>query len=143
MALTADRMIKRRDAVQFQDPVAAATTIFTGALVCLNAAGFAVPGATATGLVARGVCEEQVANPGSAGDEVVNTRAGCFNFRNSADADEITRAHIGDVAYIVDDETVAATDGTASRSAAGRIADVNDDGVWVEVGALSITIEAA
>ena len=135
MALSQDRMTKRRDGVQFNDPVAASGVIYTGALVCLNAAGDAVPGSTATTLTARGLCIEGVNNSsGDAGDEHVNTRKGVFNFKNSAATDEVTRAHIGDVAYIVDDETVAATDGTATRSAAGRIVDVDSDGVWVDIG---------
>ena len=34
--------------------------------------------------------------------------------------------------YIVDDETVAKTDGTATRSAAGKVVGLDSDGVWVE-----------
>ena len=52
---------------------------------------------------------------------------------NSAAGDAITRAEIGDVCYIVDDETVAKTNGTSTRSAAGTIRDVDAQGVWVEI----------
>lgn len=134
MALSKDRNTKRRDGVQFSDPVAAATRIFAGSLVCLNAAGNAVPGSTATTLKARGVAQEQVDNTaGAAGDLRIETRRGVFAFANSAAADEITRADIGATAYIVDDQTVAKTDGTSTRSAAGTIRDVDSDGVWVEI----------
>jgi|TARA_Y100001001_G_scaffold105075_1_gene102787 hypothetical protein len=134
MALTADRNTKRRDGVLYSDPVAAATRIFAGSIVCLDASGNAVPGSTATTLTARGVAQEQVDNrDGAAGDLRVETRRGVFPFANSASTDEITRADIGNSAYIVDDETVAKTNGTSTRSVAGVIRDVDDSGVWVEI----------
>lgn len=134
MALTQDNDTKRKDGQVNSDPVAAAVTIFVGALVCLDASGNATPGATATTLTARGVATEQVDNSaGAAGDKSVTTRRGVFRFQNSAAADEIARADIGGIAYIVDDETVAKTDGTSTRSAAGVIEDVDDNGVWVRV----------
>ena len=134
-ALAKDRNTARRAGDQFSDPVAASTLIYEGALVCLNASGNAVPGSTATGLVPRGVAEARADNSaGSAGDIQVSTRSGFFRFGNSASADEITRAEIGDTAYIVDDQTVAKTDGTSTRSAAGKIVDVDSVGVWVQIG---------
>ena len=133
-ALTKDRNTKRRDAKVFSDPVAGTTKIYAGALVCINASGYAVPGSTSTALKARGVAQEQVDNStGAAGDKRVETNRGCFPFANSASADEITRADIGATAYIVDDQTVAKTNGTNTRSAAGVIRDVDSDGVWVEI----------
>jgi hypothetical protein len=142
MALTQDRMTKRRSGDAFNDPVAASTTLFAGALVCLNAAGNAVPGSASTTLVARGIAVERVVNSGSAGDERVETIRGCFPFKNSASGDLITRADIGKPAYIVDDQTVAKTDGTGTRSAAGLIIDLDDDGVWVDIGKQPISISA-
>lgn len=133
-ALTKDRNTVRRDGVQFNDPVAASTRIYAGALVCLNAAGFAVPGSTSATLKARGVAQEQVDNSsGAAGDKRVETRRGVFPFANSASTDEITRADIDNSAYIVDDQTVAKTHATNTRSVAGVIRDVDSDGVWIEI----------
>lgn len=134
MPLTKDRDTVRRDGVQYSDPVAAATRIFTGSLVCLNAAGDAVPGSTATTLKARGVAQEHVDNrDGAAGDLRIETRRGVFPFANSTTTDEITRADIGNSAYIVDDQTVAKTSATSTRSIAGVIRDVDSNGVWVEI----------
>lgn len=134
MALNKDRDTPRRDGVQFSDPVAASTRIFAGALVCLTAAGFAVPGSTAANLTVRGRAEEHVDNrEGAAGAVRIETRRGTFRFDNSSGGDEITRAHIGDTAFIVDDHTVARTDDEEARSAAGIIRDVDDVGVWVEI----------
>ncbi|MBL0949263.1 MAG: hypothetical protein IBJ08_00860 [Pseudomonas sp.] len=134
VALTKDRNTVRRDGVQFNDPVAASTRIFAGALVCLNAAGFAVPGSTSATLKARGRAEEQVDNrDGAAGALRIETRRGVFPFANSAAADEITRADIGNECFIVDDQTVAKTSATDTRSVAGIIRDLDDAGVWVEI----------
>jgi hypothetical protein len=134
MPLTRDRNTPRREGEDFFRQVAADAVIFMGALVALNAAGHAVPASTATGLVADGVAEEPVDNTGgAAGDLNVKVRKGIFRFANSAGGDEITIAHIGDTAYIVDDETVALTDGTSTRSAAGTIVDVDSDGVWIRI----------
>ena len=131
-ALTKDRNTKRRDAKVFSDPVAATTKIYAGSLVCINASGYAVPGSTSTALKARGVAQEQVDNStGAAGDKRVETNRGCFPFANSASADEITRADIGATAYIVDDQTVAKTNGSSTRSAAGTVVGIDADGVWV------------
>lgn len=134
VALTKDRNTVRRDGVQFNDPVAGATRIFAGSIVCLNAAGNAVPGSPSATLKARGVAQEQVDNrDGAAGALRIETRRGVFPFANSASADEITRADIGADAYIVDDQTVAKTSATNTRSVAGVIRDVDSNGVWVEI----------
>lgn len=134
MALTKDRNTKRRDGKQFNDPVAANTRIFVGSLMCLNAAGDAVPGSTSTTLKARGIAQEQVDNlSGAAGAARIESRRGLFALANSAAGDQITRADIGANAYIVDDQTVAKTNGTNTRSVAGVIRDVDSDGVWIEI----------
>lgn len=134
-ALTQKRETLRRDGVQFSRGIAADTVIFAGALVCLSATGFAVPGSTATTLTADGVANDTVDNTDGANDALqVPVERGVFRFANSAAADAITRAEIGDNCYIVDDQTVAKTDGTASRSVAGKIEDVDAQGVWVRIG---------
>lgn len=131
VALTSDRDTPERDGKSFEFPVAAATKIFAGSLVVLNA-GNAEPGSTATGLAAVGRADESVDNSaGAAGDERVKVRRGVFRFANDG-TDTVTRSHIGGSAYVVDDQTVAATDGTGTRSAAGTIVDVDDAGVWVK-----------
>ena len=47
-------------------------------------------------------------------------------------ADAITLADVGSDCYIVDDQTVAKTNGTNTRSVAGKVFDVDADGVWVD-----------
>lgn len=133
-ALSADRNTPRRDGDLVDDPVASGAEIFAGALVALNSSGYAAPGSTATGLVARGRAEAYVDNSGGAdGDTTVPVRRGVFRWVNDG-TDTVDRSHIGGQAYIVDDQTVAATDGSGTRSAAGEIVDVDSDGVWVDHG---------
>lgn len=133
-ALAADRNTPEREGSIRVFDVAASTRIFIGALVVLNA-GNAAPGSTATGLVAVGRAEEPVDNSaGAAGDKQVKVRSGTFRFNNSAAGDAIAAADIGSTCYVVDDQKVAKTDGTGTRSAAGTVFDVDDQGVWVTVG---------
>lgn len=47
---------------------------------------------------------------------------------------KFTAADIGSDCYIVDDQTVAKTNGTNTRSVAGKIMDVDAQGVWVRSG---------
>jgi hypothetical protein len=129
VALTERRLVKRRTGDLFTDPVKAAVDIFEGAMVVLDA-GFAAPGRTAVGLKARGICSTSALNAGGAAGALnVNINAGIFALNNDG---SVARTHIGGTAYIVDDQTVAATDGGGTRSPAGPIIDVNDDGVWVK-----------
>lgn len=133
-ALTEGRNTPERQGALSEHPVAASTKIFEGALVVLDASGNAEPGATATGKTAIGRCEERADNSaGSAGDINVKVRAGIFRWNNSS-GDAIDRTHIDGTAYIEDDNTVSATDGGSTQSAAGRIVDVDSDGVWVATG---------
>jgi hypothetical protein len=132
-ALTKDRNTKRKadnDLVNF--PVKAATTIYAGSLV-VNDAGNAAPGRTAVGLRALGRADKYVANPGAAGAERVPIRRGTFCFANSSAGDLIALSDVGANCYIVDDQTVAKTDGGTTRSIAGVIRDVDASGVWVEI----------
>lgn len=131
MPLTQDRNTEMKATEVLVVPVAAAKRIFAGALVMANATGFATPGAAATGQSYLGRAEEYVDNrDGADGAATVEIRRGkAFKWANDG---SITQAHFMKTAYIVDDQTVAATDGTSTRSAAGRIVGIDADGVWVE-----------
>lgn len=114
-------------------PVAAGVKILAGALVALSATGYLTPGDAATTLKDAGRAEETVDNTdGLAGDVSATYRKGVFRYDNSAAGDAITRADIGNDCYIVDDETVAKTDGTGTRSVAGKVHDVDAAGIWVK-----------
>ncbi|SMF86270.1 hypothetical protein SAMN06265365_1873, partial [Tistlia consotensis] len=55
-----------------------------------------------------------------------------FRFANAA-ADPVDLADVNTDCFIVDDQTVAATNGTNTRSVAGKVRDVDQLGVWVEI----------
>lgn len=131
-AITTPRVKTRsRDGKQFVRKMAP-SKILAGTIVMLNSTGFATGGATATGQVADGVAMETVDNVGgSSGDKSVRVEKGVFCFENSASADAVALADIGENCYIVDNQTVAKTDGSATRSVAGKIVDVDAEGVWV------------
>jgi len=135
MALSKDRNTPVRTGQLFSGPVKADTTIYAGALVCRDASGWMVPGSTATGLKPVGRANAIADNAGgSNGDITVDVERGVFRWNNSADSDEIAKADIGNICYVVDDETVAKTSATGTRSRAGTIVDVDAQGVWVLVG---------
>ncbi|MCC7097275.1 MAG: hypothetical protein IT472_08860 [Thermomonas sp.] len=113
-------------------PIAAATTIYAGALVQLNAAGFLVPASATAANIAVGRADETVVNAGEAGAASVDVRRGIFRFANSAAGDLIARSEIGKTVYVVDDQTVAKTNNAGARPAAGICFDVDAQGVWVE-----------
>lgn len=134
-ALTADRDTPRRENLLRSLPVKAAVKIFAGSLVAVDATGNAVRGATSTTLKAVGRAEEQVDNTaGGDGAQRITVCAGTFRFANSAAADLITLANLDSPCYMVDDQTVALTNGTNTRVQAGIVRDVDTGGVWVEVG---------
>lgn len=107
MALTADRSTTYRDGIELEFLVMELVTIYAGAMVCLNSSGYAIPAADAAGNVLIGVALEQADNAaGSSGDITVRVRTtGVFDFAASS----ITQAHVGDVMYVVDDQTVDET----------------------------------
>jgi hypothetical protein len=132
-AATSDRDTKARDGRDFGFPVAGATKIFAGTIVVIGATGFATKGATALNLKAIGRAKETIDNTlGANGDRTIGVERGCFRYANSAAADAIALADVGSDCYLVDDQTVAKTDGGATRSKAGKVRDVEANGVWVE-----------
>ncbi len=103
--LTRDRATSYREGIEVEFPVAAATKIYAGSMVCVNAGGYAVPAGDTTGYRFAGVALEQVDNSsGADGAEVVRLRrAGVFEF----DGASLTQAKVGIDMYAVDDQTFA------------------------------------
>jgi hypothetical protein len=135
-ALAADRRTNEREARIYADPMAANVSIKAGGLVVLDASGNAKPGVTGTGLIARGRAEEAKDNTGgAAGAQTIKVKSGCFGYASDGSID---RTSIDKTVYIVDDQTVAATDGTGTRSAAGTLKDLEGSGTtataWVQIG---------
>lgn len=129
-AATADRDTAKRRGGERKLPVAASKSCYLGCIAVL-ASGRVQPMTAATSLKAVGVFKETSIN--AAQDTPVQIeRDGWFRFNNSASGDLIAVTDIGADCYGVDDNTVAKTDGSSSRSIAGVIRDVDSVGVWIE-----------
>lgn len=120
-------------------PVKGATTIYQGAIVAVDANGYAIPGKKAASLKAAGRAEETVENKGGDGDAVIRVSRGTFVFENSTSG-KITAADVLSLCYMEDDQTVTKT-GTGA-SVAGLVIRVDDEGVAVEMG-FGLTAPAA
>jgi len=132
VALTPDRNTAERAGTQRADLVAASTHIFAGSLWMRNAAGCVTRGAAATGSFGIGRAETPAGNSAGANRAIGAVWTGdVFRFTNSAAADLIPFADAGKVCFIVDDQTVAKTDRTGTRSRAGIVDGVESGGVRV------------
>jgi hypothetical protein len=129
-ALTADRNTPRLEGDERSGTLGATQEIFAGAMLMRNAAGDLIEGAVATGAFGVGIALERKTSVG-AGATSIRYRSGIFRFANSSAGDLITKADIGAACYIIDDQTVAKTNGTNTRSPAGVIDGVDALGVWV------------
>lgn len=135
MALAKDRNTAQASGDDFEYGQKGSTTIYAGGLVMLDASGRAVPGAAATGQIAVGVARARSVNAGADNAVRVKVRRGAFWFKNSTSTDEITAAEIGDDCFIVDDEQVAKTNGSTTRSVAGKVLAIDTNlGVLVQIG---------
>jgi hypothetical protein len=131
MPLAADRNTLEREPDIYEAAPASGQVIFKGALVALNSSGEVVRGAVATTLKALGVAQNSTADRAYPG--TIRAKRGVFRFRNSAAGDAIVAADYGAQCFIVDDDQVAKTDGSSTRSVAGIIRGVDAQGVWVEI----------
>ena len=131
-ALTQDRATPYREGIEIEFPVAAATKIYAGSLVCANAQGFAIPAADTAGLKFMGVALEQVDNTGgSDGAKVVRLRRrGVFEFN----ATSISQIMIGDPMYVTDDNTFDDASGTTNDIKVGVLVKyVTDTKGWIDI----------
>ncbi|HXD01743.1 MAG TPA: hypothetical protein VN627_00405 [Novosphingobium sp.] len=132
-ALAAARSTPEKVGAHRAIPLAANAKPFQGGMVQINAAGYGVAASATAANVTVGVAVETVDNTGGANGAVsVKTKRGVYRMANSSAGDLIARSEIGKTVYVVDDQTVAKTDNTGARPAAGKCFDVDAQGVWVE-----------
>lgn len=130
-ALSGNRNTPERHGLHRVFPVAATTHIYAGGMVAVNTNKLLVPASATATLKVVGRAEKEVNNiEGAAGAKLCQTAAGIFRYGN-APADLITTADIGSDCYVVDDQTVARTSNANARPSAGKVFDVDADGVWV------------
>lgn len=132
MALTAERGTLKRAHGPRSYFLAASVKAIKGGIAVV-AAGYAKPAVTATGLTAVGMFIETVDNSaGAAGAARVLVEEGEFLFANSA-TDPVAQADVGANVYLVDDETIAKTSGTNTRSIAGKLTALEGGQAWVKI----------
>ncbi|MDR1424189.1 MAG: hypothetical protein LBI92_06270 [Azoarcus sp.] len=133
-ALSNARNTPQRAGEVFDFPIKAAVHGHQGGIAVLNG-GYAAPATTATSLIAIGRFETDADNSGgSNGAFLAKVRRGIFQYANSASTDAIAQADAGADCYLVDDQTVAKTSASNTRSRAGKVIAVDADGVWVQIG---------
>lgn len=124
-----------RDSQAYQ--VLASTTIFAGAIVALDAAGFAIPATDTAGLVIVGRARDKVDNSaGGNGDEDVIAEKGVFLYNNDSGS-PVVQADVGRPALVEDDNSFATS--TVNSISAGQIRELEPDTnqVWVAVALAS------
>ncbi|MDQ7790282.1 MAG: hypothetical protein RDU41_09560 [Clostridia bacterium] len=121
MALAADRNYKRKDGQLIAFLIAANVIIYKGALACVNAAGYAVPGDDAAGYQFAGVAYGQVDNLGGANGAkaVLLEQVGTFEVTLAG----ANQASVGKEAYLTDDATVTLT-APANPVKVGRVVEL-------------------
>lgn len=125
MALTTNYDAERKDGILVQYKVAARTVIYKGAMVCLNADGYAVPAEDKAGLKFVGFAYDRGENPqGNDGDEFLRVwKDGSFRVEMVSPQ----LSDLGATAFVVDDNTVALA--TANIILVGTIVEIPADNV--------------
>jgi hypothetical protein len=124
-ALTANHDAERKDGILVAYKAAARTVIHKGALVCLNAAGYAVPAADEAGLTFVGVAYERGDNAAGQDGDVSARVWKDGSFRMTMRSPRLE--NLGAPAYVVDDNTVALS--AAHAVSAGTIVEIPADDV--------------
>lgn len=138
-AITTPRNTPWRDCILTPVPVAKGEFIPEGAIVCVNSDGYAVNGKADATLQYAGCADSSVDNTeGQDGDLLINVRAH-KTFRWDQDG-SIKQASLLGHAYILDNQTLTATDGSDAKATpavaakyarAGTIVMIDADGVWI------------
>lgn len=132
-AATSSQNLDTRNGNAFQFPVAASTKLLAGVMWALDGSNRLVNASDAAARRVVGVGWEEVDNSaGSAGDLNGDVHGGIYLLANGTSA--LTDAHIGQIVFVEDNQTVQSTPGT-NGVAAGILRKVDTAGVWVEVGA--------
>ncbi len=99
-----------------------------GAIVCSNAAGEAVNGSDSAGLIMEGRAQHRATYAN--GDRKITVARGVFCWGNDG---TIAKANIGQLATIVDNQTVSLAATTANDIGGGYIEELAPEGVFISV----------
>ncbi len=120
--------------------IAANTRIFKGSILALDSAGRVIPATTLALGAVRGIGVASAAYDNRTGSELggladavdVEVEYGVFSAANSAGSDAVTVAHVGQMCFLVDDDTVA-INSLGTRAPAGIVTEVRGGMVYVEM----------
>jgi len=130
-ALTGDRITEKKEPGLKHYPVAASTKIYAGSIVAVNSSGYAVPASDTAGLRVVGVAESQADNSsGTDGAQTITVRAPIIA-RYAASS--ITQAMVGQVMYVVDDQTFDDAPGTNGVKAGRLVEFISTTEGWIEI----------
>ena len=133
MALSANKEVIEQEGKLLSLKMAQ-TTVYKGALVKINAAGYAAPCAPEAGSQFAGVAHEEKVSASAGAAEVRVVTEGAFVMDGSGFA----QTNVGDQVYATDDDTVTLTEGTNSKQKVGRIVKVlSSTQVLVKIEAMS------
>ena len=142
-ALAADRQTEMKERGVKWYPVAASTLIYDGAMVAINSGGYAIPAADAASLKVVGIAENRADNSsGSNGDIKVTVRAPIIG---RFAATSITQAMVGQMMYVVDDQTFDDAAGTNGVKAGKLVEFISTTEGWIlvrEAGVGAVTADA-
>ncbi len=135
--LAADRDTKERasEFAQYHHVLAKdSTQFYKGQLVGIDLDDGKLMGVTAGDLTIRvvGRCEENVLT-GSSNTKRVKCKSGIFIYASGTSGEALTVANRGDVAFVVDDQTVGASGNSGANAIAGEVYDVDSYGVHVAI----------
>lgn len=119
-------------------PLAALALVLQGTFAVVDANGFAVASADVGGADQSciGIWDHSAENSGADGEVVACVRRKQQFLVSNSTADPVTQADLGAVVYVEDNQTIAKTDGTGTRSVAGYFMGFdleNPAYVWVEI----------
>ncbi len=132
-ALTTDRKLRLQGEIRrtFSADLAAATTIYAGALVAKNASGYVVPASDAAAIKVIGFALEQVVNSGAAGAKSITVGTGVIECLNASGA--IVQAGMHALCYVADDQSVSTAAAMTNDVIAGRVVAFTTTKVFVDV----------
>lgn len=131
-ALTADRKTRMRAGGYTRTIIgklAAATTIYKGAMCAKNAAGYIVPASDSAAIKIVGVAQSTVANAGAAGAAEVAMVTGVFEYDNDG-VSPVVQADMHGPCYVSDDHTVRTAGG---KCFAGLVDEIKNGKVWLKI----------
>jgi len=107
MALSADATREIYTAPRYEYPVLAATTIYNGALVCIDSTGYAIPAALTASNKVVGLARAKADNASGADGAIdVLVHAGLAVWLTNDSTHAVDQADLGGACYVHDDTTV-------------------------------------